>query len=35
VPGGHDFYQVEVSHRGKIAVSGDEARAGAVGLTLG
>jgi hypothetical protein len=35
VPGGHDFYQVEVSHRGKIAVPSDEARAGEVALTLG
>ena len=35
VPAGHDFYQVEVSHRGKIAVSDDEARAGEVALTLG
>lgn len=35
VPTGYDFYQVEVSHRGKIAVSDDEARAGEVALTLG
>lgn len=35
VPAGHDFYQVEVSHRGKIAVSDEEARAGEVALTLG
>jgi hypothetical protein len=35
VPSGHDFYQVEVSHRGKIAVSDKEARAGATSLTLG
>jgi hypothetical protein len=35
VPSGHDFYQVEVSHRGKIAVSADEARDGLVALTLG
>jgi hypothetical protein len=35
VPSGHDFYQVEVSHRGKIAVSDDEARDGLVALTLG
>ena len=35
VPTGHGFYQVEVSHRGKIAVPDDEARAGEVALTLG
>jgi hypothetical protein len=35
VPGGHDFCQVEVSHRAKIAVSNDEARDGLVALTLG
>ena len=35
MPGGHDFYQVEIGHHGKIAVSADEARNGQVALTLG
>jgi hypothetical protein len=35
VPAGPDFYQVEVSHRGKITVTPEEAKAGAVELTLG
>lgn len=35
VPGGHDMYQVEVSHRGKIAFSAADAQAGRVEITLG
>lgn len=35
VPDGHDFYQVEVSHRGKITVSREEAKTGKVAVTLG
>lgn len=35
VPGGHDIYQVEVSHRGTLAVREDNARAGRTALTLG
>lgn len=35
VPGGGQFYQVEVSHRGKVTVTADAAKAGAVKLTLG
>ncbi|HYQ64532.1 hypothetical protein [Actinophytocola sp.] len=35
VQGGHDFYQVEVSHRGKITVSAAEAKSRQVALTLG
>lgn len=34
VPGGHDFYQVQVSHRGKIPVPVERAK-GLVVLTLG
>lgn len=35
VPGGAKFYQVEVSHRGKITVSSAEAKAGKFGASLG
>ncbi len=35
VPSGEKFYQVEVTHRGKITVTADEAKAGMVSLTLG
>ncbi|MGW5645049.1 hypothetical protein ACWEV3_40910 [Saccharopolyspora sp. NPDC003752] len=35
VPGGQDFYQVEVSHRGKVPVDETTARAGMTQLTLG
>ncbi|GAB1508739.1 hypothetical protein JCM33774_07800 [Actinophytocola sp. KF-1] len=35
VPGGHDFYQVEIGRHGKIAVSYDEARNGQAAITLG
>ena len=35
VPDNYDYYQVEVSHRGKIAVSHSEAKSGTVNLTLG
>lgn len=35
VPNGHDFYQVEVSHRGKTTVSNADAKSGAIGLSLG
>ncbi|MHA6793506.1 hypothetical protein ACVGVM_08310 [Pseudonocardia bannensis] len=35
VPGGSSFYQVEVSHRGRITVQAADARAGLVGVTLG
>uniref|UniRef100_UPI0031D88EB1 hypothetical protein n=1 Tax=Saccharothrix mutabilis TaxID=33921 RepID=UPI0031D88EB1 len=35
VPIGHDIYQVEVSHRGKVSFSDEAARAGEVALTLG
>jgi hypothetical protein len=35
VPDGEKFYQVEVTHRGKITVPADEARTGMVSLSLG
>ncbi|MFF7190501.1 hypothetical protein ACFZAR_36020 [Streptomyces sp. NPDC008222] len=35
VPGGSKFYQVEVSHRGKVTVSAAEAKAGKFGASLG
>lgn len=35
VPGGSKFYQVEVSHRGKVTFSADEVKAGKVGMSLG
>jgi hypothetical protein len=35
VPGGAKFYQVEVSHRGKITVSSAEAKAGGFAASLG
>ncbi len=35
VPGGHDFYQVEISHRGKIQLPAAEARAGSFAGSLG
>jgi hypothetical protein len=35
VPEGSDFYQVEVSHRGKISVQAADARAGRVAVSLG
>lgn len=35
VPAGQDMYQVEVTHRGKIAVPASKARNGAVTLSLG
>ena len=35
VPGGSRFYQVEVSHRGKVTVSAAEAKAGGFAATLG
>lgn len=35
VPTGHEFYQVEISHRGKIQLSAEEAQSGAFGGTLG
>ncbi|MEV0318302.1 hypothetical protein ACIBKX_08565 [Streptomyces sp. NPDC050658] len=35
VPGGHPFYQVEVSHRGKVKLSEAEARAGELDASLG
>jgi hypothetical protein len=35
VPGGSKFYQVEVSHRGKITVSSAEAKAGKFAASLG
>lgn len=35
VPNGHDYYQVEVSHRGKVTLKGDDARAGKASLTIG
>lgn len=34
VPGGHDFYQVQVSNRGKVPVPSEQAK-GLVTLTLG
>lgn len=35
VPAGQDFYQVEISHRGKIQLSAEEAKAGQFAGTLG
>jgi hypothetical protein len=35
VPDGSKFFQVEVSHRGKVTVSAAEAKAGAFGASLG
>ncbi|MFJ1804316.1 hypothetical protein [Streptomyces sp. NPDC088180] len=35
VPKGEKFYQVEVSHRGKIQLSAEEAEAGKLSVTLG
>ncbi|WP_018682167.1 hypothetical protein [Actinokineospora enzanensis] len=35
VPDGHDIYQVEVTHRGKVAVTAADARNGHANLTLG
>lgn len=34
-PNGEKFYQVEVTHCGKITVTADEAKTGQVSLTLG
>ncbi|MFJ7181081.1 hypothetical protein ACIQXA_32880 [Streptomyces massasporeus] len=35
VPRGQDFYKVEISHRGTVQLSGDEAEAGRFGASLG
>lgn len=35
VPGGQDFYQVEISHRGKIQLSAEEATSGGFSGSLG
>ena len=35
VPNGEKFYQVEITHRGKITVTADDAKAGRVALSLG
>ena len=35
VPNGEKFYQVEITHRGKITVTADDAKAGTVALSLG
>jgi len=35
VPGGKKFYQVQVSHRGKVPVQADDAKAGRTSLSLG
>lgn len=35
VPDGQQFYQVEVTHRGKVSVTADQAKAGKVSLSLG
>ncbi|MDX3615347.1 hypothetical protein OG920_18775 [Streptomyces europaeiscabiei] len=35
VPRGEDFYKVEISHRGTVQLSGDEAEAGQFGASLG
>ena len=35
LPGGSDFYQVEVTHRGKVTIDADTARAKGAELTLG
>ena len=35
VPVGHDFYSVEVSHRGKVTFPAEKIRGGPVALTLG
>ncbi|QUQ69815.1 hypothetical protein [Kutzneria sp. CA-103260] len=35
VPNDDKFYQVEITHRGKVTVTADDAKAGRVALTLG
>jgi hypothetical protein len=35
VPDGEKFYQVQVSHRGKVAVQAEDAKAGRTSLSLG
>jgi hypothetical protein len=35
VPNGEKFYQVEITHRGKVTVTADDAKAGRVSLSLG
>jgi hypothetical protein len=35
VPGGEDFYQVEINHRGKIQLSAEEAKSGGFSGSLG
>jgi hypothetical protein len=35
VPNDEKFYQIEISHRGKVTVTADDARTGRVSLTLG
>ncbi|MBB5892443.1 hypothetical protein [Kutzneria kofuensis] len=35
VPNDEKFYQIEISHRGKVTVTADDAKAGRVSLTLG
>jgi hypothetical protein len=35
VPEGADFFQVEVSHRGKLTLSAADAKAGKFSATLG
>jgi hypothetical protein len=35
VPSGERFYQIEVTHRGKVTVTADDAKAGRVALSLG
>ncbi|MBK3584285.1 hypothetical protein JHN49_11305 [Streptomyces sp. MBT57] len=35
VPTGEKFYQVEVSHRGKVHLTADEAEAGKLSVSLG
>ncbi|MBL1287261.1 hypothetical protein JKV81_10455 [Streptomyces sp. For3] len=35
VPADEDFYQVEISHRGKLQLSADEAKSGSFSGTLG
>jgi hypothetical protein len=35
VPNGEKFYQIEISHRGKVTVTADDAKFGRVSLTLG
>lgn len=34
VPAGEDFYQVEISHRGRVTVSAEDAQAGRVKLQV-